>query len=194
VSDSVRCFLAVRVPPDRAGALRDAQARLRAVAGDWKWVDADSFHITLKFLGEVERAAIPGLWASVSEALRGSQCFVMQFCGLGVFPNPRAPRVAWAGIDGGAVELRELAARVEEACVARGFERERRPFRAHLTLGRARRQARDTGLAAALADFTEAQLGEAMVDRVLLMKSTLTPRGAIYDVMEEHLLDEGEAQ
>jgi 2'-5' RNA ligase len=194
VSESLRCFVAVRVPPGRAQGLREAQARLRAAKGNWKWVDPESFHLTLKFLGNAESSAIPDLWASVSGALRGAQRFKMQFRGLGVFPNPRSPRVAWAGIEAGAAELRELAAKVEEACSAHGFDRERRPFRAHLTLGRARRPERNSDLAAAVQEMTEVDMGEADVDRVLLMKSTLTPRGALYDVLEEHLLDHGEGE
>jgi 2'-5' RNA ligase len=178
----------------RAQALREAQARLRAVEDNWKWVDPESFHLTLKFLGNVERSAVPDLWASVSGALRGARRFTMQFRGLGVFPNPRSPRVAWAGIEAGAAELRELAAKVEEACSAHGFGRERRPFKAHLTLGRARRPEANPDLAAAVDEMTEADMGEADVDRVLLMKSTLTPRGALHDVLEEHLLDHGEGE
>ncbi len=194
MSDSVRCFVAVKAPLGRAENLRHAQARLRAAEGDWKWVDPDTFHITLKFLGDVERTTIPELWASVSGAVGDTQEFKMQFRGLGVFPNARAPRVAWAGIDAGAAELRELAGKVEAACSARGFDRERRPFKAHLTLGRARRPRTSPALAALVQEMAEAGLGEAVVDRVLLMESTLTPKGALHDVLEEHLLDHGEGE
>lgn len=194
MSESLRCFVAVKVPLGRAQCLREAQARLRAAEGNWKWVDPESFHLTLKFLGNVERSAIADLWASVSDALRGTQRFKMEFRGLGVFPNPRSPRVAWAGIEAGAAELRELAAKVEEACSAHGFDRERRPFKAHLTLGRARRPDGNPDLASVVQDMTDAHMGEAGVDRVLLMKSTLTPKGALYDVLEEHLLDHGEGE
>ncbi len=190
----VRCFLAVKTPLDRAQALREAQAQLRAAGGNWKWVDPDTFHLTLKFLGDVEESRTAEIWESVSAALVGSEAFAIRFRGLSVFPNLRLPRVAWAGIDHGAAELHELARKVEEACSAHGFERERRPFRAHLTLGRARRPESNSALAGVIEGMADAELGETDVSRVLLMKSTLTPKGAIYDVLEEHLLDHGEAE
>ncbi len=155
---------------------------------------ADTFHITLKFLGYVEQSRLPALWDSVCTAVAKSRPFTMVLRGLGAFPNLRSPRVAWAGIEQGAAELTDLAAKVEQACARHGFELERRAFKAHLTLGRARRPAPNPGLAAAIEKLAAADLGDARVDRILLMKSRLSPRGAEYSVLEEHPLDHGEAE
>jgi 2'-5' RNA ligase len=118
----------------------------------------------------------------------------MALRGLGAFPNVHTPRVAWVGIDEGSAALVELAAKVEGACEQHGFPSESRPFRAHLTLGRARRPAPNPPLASAIEGMAGADLGEAAVDRILLMESRLTPRGAQYEVLEEHLLNHGEAE
>lgn len=192
MSDTIRSFIAVKMPPGAVDRLRQAQDRLRAAEAGWKWVDPDAFHITLKFLGNVEQSRLSALWESVCEAAAGSPPFTMALRGLGAFPNLDVPRVAWVGIDEGAAALVGLAAKVEQACELHGFEPERRPFRAHLTLGRARRPAPNPGLAAAIEELADADLGEAGVDRMLLMKSQLTPRGAHYDVLEEYLLDHGD--
>jgi 2'-5' RNA ligase len=182
---AIRSFIAVAVPPEAAGKLRAAQERLRAAEPDLKWVAADTFHITLKFLGPVAQDRLEQTWQSVCEALNGANAFTMRFRGVGAFPNQRRPRVVWVGVTEGAEQLVRLAERVVEACQRHGFEPENRPFQAHLTVGRAREPKPNPALADAMAELVEAELGEVRVDRVLLMKSQLTPRGAIYDVLEE---------
>lgn len=194
MSESLRSFIAVKMPPDAIDRLREAQDRLQAAEADWKWVQPDTFHITLKFLGDVERGVLSTVWESVCETIEGSPAFTMGLRGLGAFPNAHTPRVAWVGIDEGSEALVDLAARVEGACEQHGFARESRPFRAHLTLGRARRPRPNPPLTAAIESMAEADLGGAPVDRILLMRSQLTPRGAQYGVLEEHLLNHGEAE
>ena len=194
MSELIRSFIAVAIPPESSEAIRRAQQRLKEADGGWKWVDADNFHITLKFLGDVQRDKLDSLWQGVTGALEGALAFTAKFRGVGVFPNPSRARVVWAGIEHGATELAELAARIEEAGVRHGFEREKRPFRAHLTLGRARRPGPNPVLAAAMEDFKGADLGETRMDRVLLMKSDLRPTGPIYTVLEEQPLAEGESR
>ena len=184
----IRSFIAVPVPPQAAEKLRVAQDSLRAADASVKWVDPHSFHITLKFLGEVEPQRLQQTWQAVDAALDGASSFTMRFLGLGAFPNPNRPRVIWAGLTDGAAELTALAATVEQACNAHGFAPEDRPFRAHLTLGRAREAGGNANLSAAIAEGKQEQLGEVRVDRVLLMKSELTPRGPVYHVLQDHPL------
>ncbi len=193
MSEFIRSFIAVKIPPDSAEEMSAAQQRLRAADASVKWVDPKGLHITLKFLGSVERERLTDVWRSAEQALNGSRAFTMRFQGVGAFPTLSRPRVIWAGVAEGAEELADLAARVEAACEKHGFERERRPFRGHVTLGRVRRPARNAALEAALAAQAEAKLGEARVDRTLLMKSELTRAGAVYHILEETLLSQGES-
>jgi 2'-5' RNA ligase len=191
VSELIRGFIAVNIPPPSAEKIRGAQERLRAADASVKWVDPDSLHVTLKFLGDVEPERLRAVWSSAVQALDGGQPFTVRFRGLGAFPNPGRARVVWAGIREGAEALADLAARVEEACEKHGFPREGRPFRAHITLGRVRNPAPNAALAAALAEQSEADLGEARLDRTFLMKSELTRAGAVYQVLDEALLGKG---
>ena len=185
MSDRIRSFIAVNIPPESAGLLRAAQDRLRAVDATVKWVHPDTFHITLRVLGPVEPLRLSALWRSVGPALDGAGPFSLRFHGVGAFPNPSRPRVIWAGTTEGAEALTRLAAAAEQVCVQHGFEPESRPFRAHLTLGRVREPSPNPALAAAMAALSDADLGEAPMDRVLLMKSELTRAGAIYHILEE---------
>jgi 2'-5' RNA ligase len=192
VSEAIRSFIAVVVPPASAENLREAQDRLRSGGEGVKWVDPDGFHITLKFLGSVELERLRTVWRSVSEALDGSRPFGMHFRGVGAFPSRDRARVVWAGMDEGAEELAALAAKVEEACAEHGFERENRPFRAHMTLGRVRRPRPNPKLADVMRTLADADLGEVQVDRVVLMRSELTRAGAIYHPVDQKELGEGE--
>ena len=186
--ERVRSFIAVAVPPGSAEGLREAQERLRAAEPRIKWVNPDGFHITVKFLGGVEAERLQALWRAAGEALDGVGAFVMRFQGVGAFPSLNRARVVWAGAADGAAELRSLAERVEQAAEKYGFEREKRAFAAHLTLGRAREAGPNPGLAAVMREMAAIELGQASVDRVLLMRSELTRQGAIYHELGHKLL------
>ena len=185
MNDQIRSFIAVPVPPETAEKLRAAQDLLRRAGPGVKWVDTSTLHITLKFLGSVERDRLNATWQSVEEGLDGGEPFTMRCRGIGAFPNKRRPRVVWAGVAEGAAELTDLAVRVDRACGEHNFEQEGRPFHPHVTLGRVRGPMSDPELASAITDLQETDFGEARVERVLLMKSQLTPRGAVYHVLDE---------
>jgi len=190
--ERIRSFIAVGVPPEKAGKLRTTLDQLRSADPGVKWVNPDGFHITLKFLGGIEKERLSLVWSSVRDALDGMRRFQMSFRGIGVFPSLNRARVVWAGVADGAQELRELAARVEQVCAKHGFEREKRPFAAHLTLGRARQVGVSPELAALMKRLVEVELGKADVNSVQLLRSELTPQGAIYHEMEhKQLMGEG---
>ncbi|HYF91197.1 MAG TPA: RNA 2',3'-cyclic phosphodiesterase [Symbiobacteriaceae bacterium] len=180
-----RCFVAVEVKD--AGLLRTldaAQMGLRRAFGTpdpVKWVPAHQFHFTLKFLGEVEAAAAARAMAAVRRAAAGAAPFSAAMRGLGCFPGPVRPSVLWAGVAEGADGLGQLAARVEQELAREGFPPERRPFKPHLTLGRVREGAFVPRAAVeALAEAERQDFGRFGVERLVLMKSELTPRGPIY--------------
>ena len=148
-----------------------------------KWVPAHQFHFTLKFLGEVEEASAGRALEAVERAAAGVAPFRASLAGLGSFPGPERPSVLWAGLAEGARELGSLAARVAQEMARAGFPPERRPFKPHLTLGRVREGAFVPRAAQeALAEAQRQEFGHFGVERLVLMKSELTPRGPIYSV------------
>jgi len=145
-----------------------------------KWVRPEGIHITLKFLGEVAPEREGELIRSLGDASRGAKPVTLVVQGAGAFPDPRRPRVFWAGMASEpAIEL--LANAVERVFEPLGFPTEARAFRPHLTVGRAARDARSAdfaGVAEALNDL--AVEASAVLDGVDLMKSVLRPDGAVY--------------
>jgi 2'-5' RNA ligase len=183
----IRCFAAVEVAPEVRRSLEAVQMHLRRTMGTAdpvKWVPAHQFHITLKFLGEVPGEMAERAKAALGRAARGAQPFWLTARSLGAFPGADRPAVLWAGTGEGRVELAALAESVEREMSLEGFGREKRPFRPHITLGRVREGARiPPGLSRALEEGSEREFGRWRADRIVLMRSELTPRGPIYTLL-----------
>jgi RNA 2',3'-cyclic 3'-phosphodiesterase len=181
--DAFRGFVAILLPDTvRAEAARVAEP-LRAVGGV-KWVAAANYHLTLKFLGNVPRAAVGALDKSLREVAEKTRPFRVEMAELGAFPSQARPQTVWIGIDAGREPLEALARATDEACSGHGFAKEERPFRVHLTLGRAQAPAGREALAARLRAGVAEPIGGFDVDALYLMRSTLLPRGPVYSVEE----------
>ncbi|HEV8399494.1 MAG TPA: RNA 2',3'-cyclic phosphodiesterase [Gemmatimonadales bacterium] len=164
--------------------LWDAIGPVRERGFPVKWVLPEAVHLTLKFLGDADDAREPELRAALTEAAgRGEPRGVtIHVEGFGVFPDFKRPRVVWAGVaPDPALEL--LQHRVEQVFAPLGFPTEAKAFRPHLTLGRAKRDARPrdfSGLEGALGAIAFSET--VLVPDVDLMESTLQSGGAVYQV------------
>ena len=176
----MRLFIALTPPPDIQREVWDAFAPLRARELPVKWVPPENVHLTLKFLGEVEARRQEEITGALAAAAQGTRPITLVVRGAGTFPNPRVPRVIWAGIEPDpAIEL--LADRVERSYAPLRFPTEGRPFRPHLTLGRAARdaRARDWAGVAELLDGLSVD-ATAVLDGVDLVRSELRRGGSVY--------------
>jgi 2'-5' RNA ligase len=181
--DGMRLFVAVNLPRSERRAAFGATRRLRAGHLPVRWVAEDALHITLKFLGEVDGGRIEAIGAALAGAVRAARPFEVALGGFGVFPDHQRPRVFWLGVEHHpALEL--LANDVELAMGALGFDSELKPFQPHLTIGRARKDAKPSAfhdLEALTADLDYAAV--LRVESVDLMQSTLGPQGPSYRVV-----------
>ncbi len=180
---TVRAFVAVNLDQGLKDGLAKVQERLKATHADVGWVRPESLHLTLKFLGQVEEGRLGAVAEAIATAAAGCGSFRLALGGLGAFPQPRAARVVWIGVQQGAEALGMLQARVEAGLESLGFAREERPFSAHLTLGRVRGPGHREQLAVALTSIPAEPLGEMMLQRIELMRSELGPGGARYTVL-----------
>src|SRR5437867_125274 len=180
----MRVFIAVELPDDVRRGLKEIQRDLRSLHESARWVSPESIHITLKFLGEVPNKRVD----NIHEALAGLSWkpFLIKVQGIGFFPGTRSPRVIWAGMEAPTMSglAEELDARMDRI----GFEKERRAFRPHITLARARDTRMDSSLVKAAAKYADHPFGSFKVDRVSLFQSTLKPTGAVYNKLKEYLL------
>jgi 2'-5' RNA ligase len=171
---AVRAFFAVAV----GGALRESAAVCaRALAarpgGDGvRWLEPSSYHLTLRFLGNVAASEIAPLAEHARDALAGSAPFTLTLGAPRGFPAPRHPKVIALPAEP-ADALAELAARLEKVVVESGLASEERAFRAHLTIGRVRAR-RFPALEAPPPSTTQT------VREVVLFRSDLSSAGAQY--------------
>jgi RNA 2',3'-cyclic 3'-phosphodiesterase len=134
--DRVRAFLALPLPEEQRRLLAGYVEECARQAPGYRWVPAENLHITLRFLGSLETSRLEQLRRGL-EGVR-MPAFELGLDGRGSFGPRAAPRVVWLKVGAGRADCAALAAAVEDACRAAGLESEERPFRAHVTLARAR--------------------------------------------------------
>jgi len=160
--------------------MRDATISMREAAPRLSWVTEERLHLTLEFLGDQPGGALPALQAALTGAVAGHARATLVLRGLGAFPNLRAPRIVWMGVEPDP-KLELLQHDLARACQELGYEREARAFRPHITLGRARtplraEEARALRAAARAVDWS-ATVEATSVD---IMESRLLAGGAKY--------------
>jgi 2'-5' RNA ligase len=184
----MRLFFAVPVADSVCAVVHEAVGLIPLDDPPWRWIPSRNFHISLKFLGEVEEAVLPRLVDAASRTAAGASAFELSFKRFGAFPSFARPRVLFYAADRGSKELVSLSGLLEEELATLGFERERRTFHAHLTLARVHKRlpldARKTLESVSELPGTALQ----RVERFVLMQSTLSRSGARYDELGSFVL------
>ncbi len=180
----VRLFVAVEIADKSAYQIDKLIAQLAATGADVKWVESGLFHITLKFLGDVDQTEIVSVCREIQKAVAKTDPFEIRALGAGAFPKIELPRTIWLGIDKGQEEITALFNAVEQASIKMGFVRENKPFVPHITLGRIRKpNAALKDLSEKIADFPRYDAGKSFISKVVVMASELTKRGPVYSVL-----------
>jgi 2'-5' RNA ligase len=173
----VRAFVAVEVGEEVSKRIEELQRELPPVV---KRVDVRNLHMTLAFLGnagEKKIAMVKDSLASIS-----AKPFEVKCRGVGVFPSEQMIRVVWVGAESS--ELRLLHSQVGYSLEKAGFKKE--DYSPHLTIGR---PSGKMDLSEFLRKHADEDFGSFTVDRVKLKKSTLTPKGPIYEDIFEKILE-----
>jgi 2'-5' RNA ligase len=132
-------------------------------------------------MGDIPASTLERVLEALPQVTASFSLFEISMSGLGVFPNPRRPRVLWAGLDGDLATLSALQIAVDQAVEKLGLPKDDRPFSPHLTLGRVRRdtneeQSRKIGY---LMTNTRLQAPPSWtVETVDLMRTELDPTGS----------------
>ena len=177
--DSVgRLFVAVPLEDEARHALAFRLGEGPAMPGST--VPPANWHLTLRFLGDVEQVAYDRMLEAL-DRLNLGPAFPIAFGGLGAFPRPSRAAVLWVAVDDGAEPLSALAAEVEAALDGAGVPPDDRPFSPHLTLSRIRPPQNVRPLVEAMPSLGVRQL----VNRVVVYRSHLGGRRhARYEELE----------
>jgi len=173
----MRLFTGLEIPYEVARRLEELIERLRLTAA-LKWSPPANLHITTKFIGEWPEARLGELKAALG-ALPGRGLIEVQVRKLGFFPNSRAPRVFWVGVEGGG-ELATLANETERALASLGVQPEQRGFSPHLTLSRIKEPVRLERLHEEIGRLPSLDFGSFVADRFHLYHSRPGRAGSVY--------------
>jgi 2'-5' RNA ligase len=175
----VRAFVALELPGEIKDRLKGAQEKFHNCSARLTMVEPALIHITLKFLGDVAEKDLP----QVIAALRSVSFLPFPVTvGSVTVNNVKRPHTVWCTVgDGG--EGKKLFHLVEEVLAPLGFEREARQFTPHATLARVK--VPDPSLFTVLRAMEGKGYGECMIRGMKLKKSTLMPRGPVYEDLLE---------
>jgi 2'-5' RNA ligase len=174
-----RLFVAIRPPEPIRDLLIDAMDDSPA----FRWVGDEQLHLTLRFIGEVERPLANDIAAALARVRFPP--FELRIAGIGRFDR-KGGGALWAAVEP-RKPVAELAAKIERACVAAGVEPERRVFHPHVTVARYNRRN-----AEGARDFERRNSGLSSepfpVDRFILFESHLSRHGPHYEEVAEYRL------
>lgn len=183
----MRLFFAVEIPRNIQKQIYDSLAGLRMQIPDIRWTSQDNLHITLKFLGEVQESMLTKIQECARICVSGIQSgtFDITFSGIGAFPGVKRPRVIWCGIREKVRTLSLLAEGLETKLEPLGFKKEDRPYRPHLTIGKAGPEGKAKGLENFILEYEKTIFAGISVNMISLMQSVLNPRGTVYQCIHQ---------
>jgi 2'-5' RNA ligase len=176
-----RIFIAVDIPDEArriiAAYIEDLRRRFPNARVGWE--RPEKFHLTLKFIGQIDDKTLEELCRAVGEAVIRTNRFEAILGGTGLFPSTKNPRVLWIGLSGDDGEIASLAKVIDGVCEQFGIETEKRKFHPHLTIGRIK----DPSGARELGEFhlNQNPIAEQLkVTDVVVYESKLSPAGSSY--------------
>ncbi len=183
----MRAFIAIELPEEIKNYLNKLQGQLKTSGADVKWVEPQNIHLTLKFLGEIDDTLLAKINGILQSAASARNEFYMRLREVGAFPGISSAKVIWVSIDEGDKEVKEIAGELEENIAKIGIPQESRAFSSHITIGRSKSGLNRLNLLQLLKEAADSPAGENlrfMVKKISLFKSTLTPKGPVYEILK----------
>lgn len=176
----MRTFIAIPVPQDIKEMAASVRKSLEGTGADVKWVEEENYHITVKFLGDIDPQMVDNIYIHLNTISENYHSFALKVKGIGFFPNANHPRVIWLGINGELEKANLLGERIDTFLSEEGFEPERkRSF--HLTLGRIRSPKGQKELLEEVNKLNKNIKSRTfLVNKIDFMESRLTPQGPNY--------------
>lgn len=187
----MRVFIAVDIDEHIRKALGNLQSQLQGEMdvrkSDIKWVNPESIHLTLKFLGEIKDEQAVEVCDIIKQVAQRHNSFELAVESLGCFGGKSA-RVGWVATAAGSDELAQLQKDIEKQLAQAGWPLENRQFTGHLTLCRIRNPKAGFELAQVAQNYGDYKLGTTYIDCVTVYQSQLTPKGPIYTQLGNYKL------
>lgn len=177
----MRLFISIDLTFD--DAIRDAQTPFEDL-DSVRLVDPSQVHITLKFLGEVDRDRLDAINVALRESVATASVppFDANVGGYGAFPSHDYISVIWVGVRDGDEEMYRLHEAIEERMIELGFDPDDHEFTPHATIARMDHAEGKTYVQEVLHN-RDPDIGSLHVSEIHLTESTLTPSGPEYETV-----------
>ncbi|SLM29490.1 conserved hypothetical protein [Desulfamplus magnetovallimortis] len=182
---SFRAFIAISLPDSIVLFLQKLQSDIRTKFPDitGSWTKTDSMHLTLSFLGNIHMEQVANIKAAMNIAASQAPSCKLFASGCGVFPSVKKAGVLWSGLKGDTMEISNLHSNLTTILERRGFPRERRSFRPHLTMCRLKKEHDPLMLAQLIKSFQNEKSLSFRCKTIDLFRSDLKPSGAVHTLV-----------
>lgn len=189
IEKGIRSFIAFDIEDTSTiNRLINVQNKLIKAGADIKLVEPQNIHITLRFLGEIPEALVEKVKNEISNV--NFKTFYVEFKGLGAFPSYKRINVIWVGIEKGKKELKDIFNQLENKLEKIGFSPEPKGFSPHVTIARVKSRKNIESIIKILNEMKDYSFGIIKLSSLRLKKSTLTPKGPIYETLFEVMAKE----
>lgn len=186
-----RIFIAIDIPDETRLIAANYLEKLKREFPNLRvnWDKAEKLHLTLKFLGDIDEVQLKNLSEAVEDSAKQISDFEIKIAETGIFPSKRNGRVLWLGVQDKQGNLLKLNETLENECSKRGFAKETRAFKPHLTIARLREPQKS-------GELIEKHLNQNFnsekftVSAITIYESRLQKSGSIYSVISKHNLKE----
>jgi 2'-5' RNA ligase len=174
----MRAFLAVDLDEKLEDEVSQVQKRIMGANAQLKFVEPENLHFTLKFLGEVSDSKVEDLKVMIEDKIVEYEPFKLYINKTGFFPHSGYIRVIWLGVENPEV-YSQMQIDLDQEFVKLGFKKEK-SYIPHLTIARVKGAKNKEALISLIKEMENVNIGDMMVDKLVLKKSELTPVGPIY--------------
>lgn len=186
MSNEIRSFLAIEVDSNLLKRINTIEDDFKQIDANIKYVPCKNMHFTLKFFGNIDFDMLDKISKSIEKVIKNHKPFKLNIKGSGAFPNENRIKVIWIGIEEN-LELIKLQKELDKEFNKLGFKLERN-YISHLTIGRMKSGKNKKEVQEKIKKYKNQEIGEMTVSKIYLKKSTLTPKGPIYENIKEFTL------
>ena len=178
----MRIFISALIPREVRLAIKHYVESIKEKWEGVRWEDWEKFHVTLKFLGEVDESTLGEVEESLRLAGQGADTFEMATTGFGGFPSLRRPRVLFVDLSDNN-ELSRFQLALEGRLEGIGFPRENRKFKPHITVGRTK------GSSSVRGPFPSLDRLSFRISEIAIMRSVLHKKGSEHTCLYMYTLN-----
>nr|CBX31145.1 hypothetical protein N47_E46570 [uncultured Desulfobacterium sp.] len=188
MSDTIRAFIALKLPDNILSFINKIQKNLKQYGFPVRWVKPENIHLTLKFFGNIDKSDLSDIKAALNECSGCYSALNLFAKGIDVFPSIMRPRIMWVGVLGDTSLLLSLQNTLDKRLEESGFKKDEKPFKGHLTMGRFKDKVNNEKLIEILRKYQNVDPEAFAAKEIVLFKSDLKPQGPVYTELFKMLL------